>query len=194
MSSNARDEPTPEDLEELLLIAEDDDLGDLAPDARDSPVVADAKKRRRTVLLLRKVVIAIGGSLVLAAGIAMIPLPGPGWLVVVAGLYILSLEFAWADRLFNRIKDKVIDAAHMAAANKWGTGLSVLSALSLVAAGIVWAMWDELPLSSWPTGIALSASGVLALGTIWWASTDLKKKRRRSEPDTTSGPAANAES
>lgn len=179
MTSDARGEPTPEEAEELRAIGEDEYLRDLEPDPTDSPAVAEAKKRRRTVLILRKIGIAVGGGLVLAAGIAMIPLPGPGWLVVVAGLYILSLEFVWADRLFNRIKDRVIDGAHLAAANKWGTGLSVLSALSLIVGGVVWAMWDELPLSSWATGIALSGSGVLALGTIWWASTDLKKKRAR---------------
>ncbi len=55
----------------------------------------------------------------------------------------------------------------------------MLSAFGIIAAGIVWAMWEDLPFSSWPAGIALSASGVIALFTIWWASTDLKKKRAR---------------
>ena len=177
--SSPAPEPAPDETEELRAIAEDDDLKDLQPDPTDSAAVAEAKKRRRTVLILRKVGIAIGGGLVLLAGIAMIPLPGPGWLVVVLGLYILSFEFAWAERLFDRIKDKVIDAAHLAAANKWGTALSVLSACGIIAAGIVWAMWEDLPLSSWPAGLALSASGVIALFTIWWAAQDLKKKRAR---------------
>lgn len=172
-------EPTPEELEELLEIAEDDDLHDLDPDPTDSPVIAEAKKRRRTVLLARKIAIALVGALVLAAGIVMIPLPGPGWLVVVLGLYILSFEFAWAERVLDRIRDKVIDAAHLAAANKWGTALSVASACGIIAAGVVWALWEDLPYSSWVTGAALSGSGVIALFTIWWAGNDLKKKRAR---------------
>ncbi len=179
MSSTAPDESSPEDLAELLAIAEDDDFRDLAPDAGDSAVVAEAKKRRRTVLLARKIGIGLGGGAVLAAGVVMIPLPGPGWLVVVFGLYILSFEFAWAERLFDQLKDKVVDAAHLAASNKLGTTLSVLSALSIIAAGFVWALWEDLPYSSWFTGMALSASGVIALGTIWWAATDLKKKRAK---------------
>jgi uncharacterized protein (TIGR02611 family) len=131
------------------------------------------------VLLARKIGIAVGGGLITAAGIAMIPLPGPGWLVVVLGLWVLSLEFTWAERLLDPIKDKVIDAAHAAASNTWGTALSVLSALGIIAAGIVWATWDALPYGSWLTGGSLAASGVLALITIWWSVRDLRRKRAR---------------
>ena len=30
---------------------------------------------------------------------ALVPLPGPGWLIVFLGLGILATEFAWAERL-----------------------------------------------------------------------------------------------
>jgi uncharacterized protein (TIGR02611 family) len=36
---------------------------------------------------------------VLAVGIVLIPCPGPGWLVVFAGLAILATEFVWAGRV-----------------------------------------------------------------------------------------------
>lgn len=170
--------PTEEELE-LAAIAEDVDLADLQPDDDDTPAILEAKKKRRTVLLARKIGIAIGGGLVTAAGVAMIPLPGPGWLVVVLGLWILSLEFAWAQRMLDPIKDKVISGAHAAAGNKWGTALSVVSAFGVIAAGIVWATWDELPLSGWLTGGSVAFSGVLALVTIAWSIQDLKKKRAR---------------
>ncbi len=38
----------------------------------------------------------------------MIPLPGPGWLVVIAGLAILSTEFEWAERLLKFTKRNVL--------------------------------------------------------------------------------------
>ena len=47
-----------------------------------------------------------GGFLLLAAGIAMIALPGPGWLTIAAGLAILAGEFLWARRLLDRLKDQ----------------------------------------------------------------------------------------
>ncbi|SFP05439.1 TIGR02611 family protein [Amycolatopsis arida] len=43
----------------------------------------------------RVVVGALGGVVVLA-GVVLIPYPGPGWLVVFAGLGILATEFVWA--------------------------------------------------------------------------------------------------
>jgi uncharacterized protein (TIGR02611 family) len=43
--------------------------------------------------------IGVLGAIVLVLGVIMIPYPGPGWLVVFAGLGILATEFAWAGRL-----------------------------------------------------------------------------------------------
>jgi uncharacterized protein (TIGR02611 family) len=45
---------------------------------------------------------AIGFALV-ALGLALIPLPGPGWLVVALGLGMLALEFDRAERLLEKI-------------------------------------------------------------------------------------------
>ena len=62
----------------------------------------------------RKVVIAVAGFLVVGIGIILIPLPGPGILVMLAGLAILSLEFEWAEKrlLYFRNKlNKVIEQA-----------------------------------------------------------------------------------
>lgn len=43
--------------------------------------------------------IGIVGGIVLFAGVIMIPYPGPGWVVVFAGLTILAREFTWARRV-----------------------------------------------------------------------------------------------
>jgi len=48
--------------------------------------------------------VGIVGGLVLVAGIVMIPYPGPGWLVVFAGLAILATEFTWAERVLRYAK------------------------------------------------------------------------------------------
>ncbi|MER7460647.1 TIGR02611 family protein [Micromonospora sp. NPDC126480] len=46
-----------------------------------------------------KIFVAIAGALVVTLGVALIPLPGPGWLLVIAGLGIWAVEFHWARRL-----------------------------------------------------------------------------------------------
>ena len=48
-----------------------------------------------------------GAFLLLAAGIAMIALPGPGWLTIFAALAILAGEFLWARKLLDRLKSQV---------------------------------------------------------------------------------------
>lgn len=51
--------------------------------------------------------VGVVGTLVVIGGIIAIPLPGPGWLIVIAGLAILSTEFDWARRLLRFTKRRV---------------------------------------------------------------------------------------
>lgn len=47
---------------------------------------------------LRKALVVAAGVPLVLLGFVMIPLPGPGLLVIVGGLFVLSLEFDWAKR------------------------------------------------------------------------------------------------
>ena len=62
---------------------------------------------RRSVNHCYRVVVGIIGGLIVAVGLATIPLPGPGWLTVIAGLFVLATEFAWAERLLEFTKKHV---------------------------------------------------------------------------------------
>jgi uncharacterized protein (TIGR02611 family) len=44
------------------------------------------------------------GFTLLAVGLALLVLPGPGWLTLAAGLALLATEFAWARSLLDRMK------------------------------------------------------------------------------------------
>jgi uncharacterized protein (TIGR02611 family) len=44
-------------------------------------------------------VVGIVGLLIVAGGLALVPLPGPGWLVVIFGIIVWASEFVWAERL-----------------------------------------------------------------------------------------------
>ena len=54
----------------------------------------------------RALVFIIGGSVVLV-GVIMLVTPGPGLLVIPAGLALLATEFLWARRLLNRLKESL---------------------------------------------------------------------------------------
>ena len=63
----------------------------------------------------RRIAITVVGIVVLVAGLALLVLPGPGWLLIFVGLSILGTEYVWAQRLLrvakqqaNNAKDKVL--------------------------------------------------------------------------------------
>jgi uncharacterized protein (TIGR02611 family) len=80
-------------------------------DARTPDTNATGRQRPVIVHHARRVAIFVAGVAVTGAGFAMLVLPGPGLLVIVAGLSILAIEFAWAARLRDRAKDKAKTAA-----------------------------------------------------------------------------------
>jgi Putative transmembrane protein (PGPGW) len=45
-----------------------------------------------------RVAIALSGLVVIIVGIVLLVVPGPGWLVIFAGLGIWATEFAWRGR------------------------------------------------------------------------------------------------
>lgn len=60
--------------------------------------------------------IALIGFPVVILGIILVPLPGPGLLVMFAGLFILSTEFEWAHKYVHLIHVKLAKIYHDAKA------------------------------------------------------------------------------
>lgn len=61
-----------------------------------------------TIKKAKRIVIAIIGFTVLAIGIAMIALPGPAIIVILIGLSILASEFIWAQRLLQKVRERIL--------------------------------------------------------------------------------------
>lgn len=53
--------------------------------------------------VVRRAVVATVGSTLLVAGVVMLILPGPGLVVILAGLTVLASEFHWARRVKRRV-------------------------------------------------------------------------------------------
>ncbi len=62
----------------------------------------DEELRRGVAIRIARMV---GGFVLIGIGIALLPLPGPGWLTIVIGLSLLP--FAWAERTILLIRQKV---------------------------------------------------------------------------------------
>jgi uncharacterized protein (TIGR02611 family) len=63
-------------------------------------------REQRRLNFIYRCVVGVVGTIVLLAGIVAIPYPGPGWLIVFAGLGILASEFEWAHRLLTFARGK----------------------------------------------------------------------------------------
>ncbi len=60
---------------------------------------------RRQHPVVRRVGVAVVGGILLLVGAALLVLPGPGLLVIAAGIAVLSLEFPWARRVLDRLTE-----------------------------------------------------------------------------------------
>ncbi|MFF4822296.1 TIGR02611 family protein [Streptomyces sp. NPDC001312] len=86
-----------------------------ARDRRGLGSQAPAFVRSRRVLHLGwQVGIFLAGLLVVIAGVVMLALPGPGWVVIFGGMAIWATEFVWAQLVLRWTKRKVTEAAQQA--------------------------------------------------------------------------------
>nr|WP_255426663.1 TIGR02611 family protein [Pseudonocardia sp. C8] len=66
-----------------------------------------ARVARNPVLdMAYRVTAGVLGTAVLLVGIIALPAPGPGWVIIFAGLGILAAEFHWAKRLLHWVRVK----------------------------------------------------------------------------------------
>lgn len=120
------------------------------------------------------------GWFLVAAGILMMIMPGPGMLTLVAGVALLSRHYEWAELILDPLHRKAVEGARFGVATIPRIMVSVLGIASVVAVGIIWWMsptipefsvfgvgfGPELPAAGWVggTGILFSAGlGVVAL-------------------------------
>ncbi|MFG2095038.1 TIGR02611 family protein [Streptomyces sp. NPDC048612] len=71
-------------------------------------------KRSRPLHVSWQVGVFVVGLAVVVAGVIMLPLPGPGWLVIFGGMAIWATEFVWAQLVLRWTKRKVTEAAQKA--------------------------------------------------------------------------------
>jgi uncharacterized protein (TIGR02611 family) len=111
----------------------------------------------------KRIAVLIVGLAVLAAGLAMLVLPGPGIIVLILGLAILATEFAWAERALDRTSDSAAKAMTSLSASRTGRVSLLVGGLGMIALGIV--VLVVLP-RFWMASIGLVLAGGIGLATI----------------------------
>lgn len=88
-----------------------------------------------------QVVVAVVGGTLTIGGLALVPLPGPGWAIVILGLYVLASEFAWAERIRDLVVDRVKAWTRWLGRQSVAVRLAVGLATFLCVAGALWAVF-----------------------------------------------------
>ena len=129
----------------------------------------------------------LGWALV-AIGIPLMPLPGPGTIVLVAGVALLARHYVWAQKLLDPLRTRAVSAAKTGVETRLRITMSALGGLWLLVLGIVW--WispttpefdvvgyqfgPQLPLAGWAVGLGLITSAVVG-----WSLLTYSVKRWR---------------
>ena len=125
----------------------------------------------------KRVLIATAGAVLLVVGVLLLVLPGPGLLLVLAGLLVLASEFPALERYVDPVRDRAMKAAEDSVSSPLRIAGSVLAGLALLAAGIVWGVVKWLPFSGWSTGSSLILSSVILFALLIWSYRRVKTRR-----------------
>jgi Putative transmembrane protein (PGPGW) len=130
---------------------------------------------------VKRVTIAIVGGTVVLIGVALLVLPGPGLLLVLAGLLILASEFPALERYIDPVRDRAMKAAEDSVASPLRIAGSVCAGLALIGAGIAWGLLSWLPFSGWSTGSSLILSGLILFALLIWSYRKVKARREAAQ-------------
>ncbi|GHJ58355.1 hypothetical protein NOK12_08740 [Nocardioides sp. OK12] len=152
----------------------------------------------------RRVTLEVVGWTLVVAGIAALILPGPGLLMLFAGMAVLSQQYDWAAKRLAPVKYRAMRGAADGVAT-WPRIIgSTLAALFVAGLGVLWIVGPEAPRwwfldETWwlAGGVAFGITQVLsagiALGLIVWsyrrfhgkpeAIDDLERDIQRADSD-----------
>jgi putative transmembrane protein PGPGW len=129
---------------------------------------------------VKRVALEATGWLLVVVGIAAIPLPGPGFLILAGGLILLSQQYEWAERRVEPIKREALKGA-ASSVETWPRIIATSLLITLIAAaGVLWFIGPDAP-GWWPvsdrwwlpggkaTSISQFFSAAVAVGLLVWS-------------------------
>lgn len=142
-----------------------------------APPERPQRPRRKGPRPVRRIVVLSVGIVVLAFGLVISPLPGPGFTVIgPLGLAILATEFAWARRLLKQFDDRT---EFMERHAPWLISPWAVAGLALVIAGYWVAAWLVARANPESAGATWLISGLLFLPISAMATFIALAARRR---------------
>lgn len=109
--------------------------------------------------LTYRIAMGVLGTAVVIVGIIALPAPGPGWVIIFAGLGILAAEFHWAKKLLHWVRVRYDQWVAWMGRQTRATQLLVMS-LILGAAAVC----------AWLLGVFDTAAGWVGIDWAWLKS------------------------
>lgn len=129
---------------------------------------------------MRRALLSTTGWLLVATGVVLYPLPGPGLLVLALGVGLLGRHDPWAARRLAPLQERALVETRRSVATLPRFLLTAGVTVLLGASGLVWLAdpprpawwvlpaWSWLPGGAW-TGVGQLVSGAVGLAVVVWA-------------------------
>ncbi|MEU6347486.1 TIGR02611 family protein [Streptomyces sp. NPDC046977] len=129
------------------------------PDGSERPLGSRAPlfiRRSRALHVSWQVGVFVIGLAIVGGGIVLLPLPGPGWVIIFAGMAVWATEFVWAQLVLRWTKRKVTEAAQKALDPKVRRRNIVLTSVGLVIVGALlgYYLWRFGFVMPWRAGMS----------------------------------------
>lgn len=99
--------------------------------------------------LVWRIVIGIVGLALVVGGLILVPLPGPGWLIVILGLVVLASEFSWAESLLHRLRAVLGVWTGWISRQSWPVRCAVGLATAIFVGLVLWGVFAVIGVPGW---------------------------------------------
>ncbi|OKI99980.1 PGPGW domain-containing protein [Kitasatospora sp. CB01950] len=124
-----------------------------------------------------RVALGAAGIALISVGLVLLVLPGPGTLLLLAGLVLLARAIPALSRYVEPVRTKAMEGMEASVASRWRIAGSLLAGFGLIGAGVLAAVVPTLPLAGWATGLSLMLSGLILLGLLVWSHRRVHGRR-----------------
>ena len=124
---------------------------------------------------LRQTGAVVLGWILVIAGPILMPLPGPGMLILITGVALLAPHYHWARRLRDALRGRSLEAAKQSVQSPLRVAVSSSGAVALFGLGVLWLISPTIPVvelagvqigpqlpGGRAVGVGLVTSGVVA--------------------------------
>jgi hypothetical protein len=109
------------------------------------------------------------GWILVAGGVALVPLPGPGLIVLVAGIALLAPHYEWAQRILHPLRERAVEGGKMSVSSLPRLLGSIAGVLWLIGLGVLWLSSPTFPpftILGWTVGPKLPGGNAVGFGLV----------------------------